>query len=700
MDQSRSHVDFSRPYIEGKPRAHEAKHRRKAAAQPEHPKHDAVLTEVNDDEALHYEQGLPSNFTKGLRHSDLGLLANTNEYDAFVTEVNQPGNPVTPSDFSSANPGIMPADYKSSVIGINDPGPGTKPNWRGWESPRAGHYYDLQGPDADAFGMAPAPDFGSSELSAEMAEVYAMAMLRDVPFRQISLGAGVDANTGIGTADVIDALNGVPYFDGSASGLSLFARRRRAGRLNEPDYDMNTPPDPAGPSVTPANLFRGSGPGAKVGPYVSQFMLIGNGANDTVSGAPGSAAYGQTDGYINYGNQPIDQRGRVFLPGLDYMTSWAQWHDVQQGADVRGAHVFDPMRRFISTPRHLATYVRFDALYQAYLNACLLLLGQNYPTQGGFPDQGDLTRTPFASFGGPHVLSLMTEVATRCLKFARRQKFNYHRRARPEKISGILAVADGILAGRVPDGDVALDVQTPAIDMLNELGALKDLVATHNRERESGFGSNASHRRVVSNAADEPSWITDDNGASNLLLAMAFPEGSPMHPSYAAGHATVAGGCVTMLKAFFETMNDDWTPKTWSDSAPMANDGTGLTPVEASDDGTFLTPLADDQNMTVEGELNKLAANISVARNMAGVHYYSDYYDSLRMGERVAVGILADQMHTYDERVIKRLRSFDGDRITLDSQNPGDADIETATGDVISYRDWCYRHMEDTTPTS
>ena len=25
-----------------------------------------------------------------------------------------------------------------------------------------------------------------------------------------------------------------------------------------------------------------------------------------------------------------------------------------------------------------------------------------------------------------------------------------------------------------------------------------------------------------------------------------------MHPAYGAGHATVAGGCVTMLKAFFE----------------------------------------------------------------------------------------------------------------------------------------------------
>ena len=37
------------------------------------------------------------------------------------------------------------------------------------------------------------------------------------------------------------------------------------------------------------------------------------------------------------------------------------------------------------------------------------------------------------------------------------------------------------------------------------------------------------------------------------FLPMAFAEGSPMHPAYGAGHATVAGACVTILKAFFDT---------------------------------------------------------------------------------------------------------------------------------------------------
>ena len=47
--------------------------------------------------------------------------------------------------------------------------------------------------------------------------------------------------------------------------------------------------------------------------------------------------------------------------------------------------------------------------------------------------------------------------------------------------------------------------------------------------------------------------LNNATGNATSLLPMAFQEGSPMHPSYGAGHATVAGACVTILKAFFDT---------------------------------------------------------------------------------------------------------------------------------------------------
>ena len=38
----------------------------------------------------------------------------------------------------------------------------------------------------------------------------------------------------------------------------------------------------------------------------------------------------------------------------------------------------------------------------------------------------------------------------------------------------------------------------------------------------------------------------------SYLLPMGYPEGCPAHSAYPAGHAAIAGACVTMLKAFFK----------------------------------------------------------------------------------------------------------------------------------------------------
>ena len=69
--------------------------------------------------------------------------------------------------------------------------------------------------------------------------------------------------------------------------------------------------------------------------------------------------------------------------------------------------------------------------------------------------------------------------------------------------------------------------------------------------------------------------------------------------------------------------------------------------------------------LTLEGELNKLAANISIGLDMAGVHYFSDYYDSLRMGVEIALGILEEQglTHATDPCVLS-VPTFDGDAVS------------------------------------
>jgi hypothetical protein len=50
---------------------------------------------------------------------------------------------------------------------------------------------------------------------------------------------------------------------------------------------------------------------------------------------------------------------------------------------------------------------------------------------------------------------------------------------------------------------------------------------------------------------------------------------------------------------------------------------------------------------------------------MAGVHYYTDYFESLRLGERVAVSILEEQLSMYQEPVSVAFTGFDGDDIQI-----------------------------------
>ena len=129
----------------------------------------------------------------------------------------------------------------------------------------------------------------------------------------------------------------------------------------------------------------------------------------------------------------------------------------------------------------------------------------------------------------------------------------------------------------------------------------------------------------------------------------AFPEGSPTHPAYGAGHATAAGACVTVLKAWFD------------ESYVISN------PVVPDDDGTRLVPYRgpDADRLTVGGELNKVAANISIGRNLAGVHWRTDYVESVRLGEEIAITILREVKSSTREQASFTLSRFDGTTITI-----------------------------------
>jgi membrane-associated phospholipid phosphatase len=133
----------------------------------------------------------------------------------------------------------------------------------------------------------------------------------------------------------------------------------------------------------------------------------------------------------------------------------------------------------------------------------------------------------------------------------------------------------------------------------------------------------------------------------SYLLPMAYPEGCPTHPAYPAGHAAIAGACATVLKAFFNEV------------FIIPN------PVVTIPDGLALVPYKGTE-LTVGGELNKLASNIALGRNTAGVHWRSDATEGLKLGEAITIGILTDLRTTCPEPFDGfSFTGFDGTTITI-----------------------------------
>lgn len=474
--------------------------------------------QVNNGEEAAY--GPVANFSKGLPHDAAGN--------------------VDPGAYSALRKALSTGDGDDfEAIPLGTPG------GRKFTSPQAGLAFDLEGPDAAAQALKPAPRLDSAENSAEMGELYWMALLRDIPFRSYV---------------------GAPRVDSAVADLNAFSDFRG--------------PKEAG-SVTAGTLFRGVSPGDLVGPYLSQFLVKD----------------------VQFGSIRYAQRQQTVAAGTDFLTTFPAWLDAQNGGPFVREALVGP--RYIRNLRDLAHYVHVDALYQAYLNACLILLDLGARVDPGNPYVASETQAGFATWGDPHVLSLLTEVATRALKAVWHQKWFVHRRLRPEEFGG-----------RIEAHLTGLHSYPMINDEILNSGAVAAVQTAH---------------------------------AGSSLLPVAFPEGCPTHPAYGAGHATVAGACTTILKAWFD--------ESWVIPNPQHPNiaGTALTPYVGADAGAI----------TVGGELNKVAANIALGRNGAGVHWRSDYTESLRLGEQIAIEVLREQKETYNERSSLSISTFDGKGIDI-----------------------------------
>lgn len=569
-------------------------------------------------------------------------------------------------------------------------------NPRKLTNPQGGLPVSIEGPDSSGVNLnlfrnsvrslRPAPRINGStplggvtrehEIVAEMVELYWMALLRDLPFRRWSTGEGFVSPP-------------QEWRDLETDGATI---SNALSDLNQvKDYFAEAYPTVGG-EVTAATIFRGSAYGDQFGPYLSQFLLRGNtvrcARNRQIRHLP-------REGVIPEGANPNLQRQATVQPYVDFLRRKDEWRCVEQGyTDPTGS---DPIEcfevvdrdgrnrkvgRFIRSLRDLANHVHVDDPAQHFRNAALLLMNEpelSGPMVQGAKDEAeriaglsgrspldsypfethkdDLSCTPtgrpfrldecnpyisgsdgknqtgFVTFSPQTVLDALHEVTDLALRAAWWQKWFVHRRLRPEEFGGLV---DGWLREK----------RAYAVDpLLQQFDLLLRLILRRNSFTDDDGGGGSV------------------GGSETYLLPQVFPEGCPTHPSYPSGHATISGACATILKAFFD--EERWMTCPDSDGTDPAV----LPPAfVAADDGLELEVAAENsQPLTVGGEIDKLASNISIGRNAAGVHWRSDATQGMELGEAVAAYYLYEQAWSLNEETFcfSFRRLFQNERVTI-----------------------------------
>ena len=450
-----------------------------------------------------------------------------------------------------------PADFEAINLGGS----------RQLVNPQAAYAYQLEGADSHAIALAPAPAFTSLETSGEMEELYWMALARDVRFLDYAASPPV-------ITEALQRLNQ----------LGVFRGPQVNGR------------------VTVDTLFRDTLPGSTVGPFISQFLLQD----------------------VPYGPQTLPQRIRTRVAGDDRVFTFSEWLRIQNGQLPSQEETLDPTPRYLRNGRDLAEFVHHDFPLQSSLNAALIISGRNDTDRDGKssppvhdpnnPYRQYLKQDAFATFGNADGQDLIGRIMKLALLGVWFQKWQVHRRLRPEEFGG-----------RVHNTKAGTRIYPVNAELL-----------------DSPVLKRVSDRNNALNAG----------GGGTYLLAQAFPEGSPLHSSYGSGHSTYVGAGVTMLKAFYKT------------DLPVKN------PVVPSADGLSLVPYTGP-TLTIENELDKLAMNIGIGRMFGGVHWRSDHESAVRLGELIALRVLQDQSRTYSEDFSGfKVRTFGGNTLTINATTP------------------------------
>lgn len=354
-------------------------------------------------------------------------------------------------------------------------------------------------------GMLPVipspPAFDDGRTYLEMIEAYAMALLRRVPFADLS-GDWTRIRDGSSTY-VFQVMN------------ALENDVQQIRNACDCDDDWFHGVDSSG-NVVPDELFRDPIYGCHRGPVGSQVWYhdvpIG-GISCTPTVEPITGVDGPKDDYDLY---HLNVDGPPFCTTVDQLEeNYVKRGGAEPGHDddvqvdlTRGSS------RYVHNGLDLASQVRDDPAYQPYLLAALQISNKwGVPVNTDLPYVDDVPEVhPYIDFGAVGLLDLIARVCRNALISAWHQKWFVHRRPRPEAYAHRINHSE----------DFGLD----------------DLVIPN---QWSGGSSEIA------------SLVEDEFGSA--LLPQVYPEGGPAHPAYPSGHSVIAGACATVLRSFFQNLS-------------------------------------------------------------------------------------------------------------------------------------------------
>ena len=428
----------------------------------------------------------------------------------------------------------------------------------------------------------PPPQADSIESLCEMVEIWWCNVLMHVPFDSIAQGLDVRVN------QAVTELNKCVQC-GVYTGLL---------------------------PLSPRTLFRSQYAHLEAGPFVSQFLVRD----------------------FSMGGTLVRNRIRpcALIPAHGSVATWlavqeggvAEVDDEDDGSPSGGSgggadDVAD--HRYIHNGATLAAAVHKDVAYQIYY--CAAYIAHEIGIELSALSQTDPVSTPWTDFGMPDVLCHLGRVACGALRHAWLCKWHDYVKLRPEALAMRFRQLDRRTSGRGVVGSAAAAAALRECTDPLLLKALRCFTNTY-----------AAVWDAVPTADAAADADADAPGSPTPVppMFLCYPEGSPTHPAYPAGHATVAGACVTVLKACFRCHDADLRRLAWPTTVLHSVDGVATTPVEADAHGA----------VTIVGEFNKLAANVQCGRMFAAVHYRSDE-EGLVLGEQYALTYLRDVLRDY-----------------------------------------------------